>query len=277
MMGMYAFYYEFPTEEDVIKSKTVFMDPILRVLMATDTELYNNFKKWNCKLGHYYVEITETEPELNHIKVSPPKGIKLNMTYAYYCSKIIDKYAPVIIPPSKIIHQPTQCIKPNRQHRRSHLSKKIEDYDEDEDEVCVGSFTETLINLPEVKIIRPSIPPIIYVEDYVKLIVNTPPIVITPTYKPLNIVFKSNIINNTVIQNMLTECYTQNDNFRNQCNQYTSILVIKDIHKDMNRLEISRHFNCIFRTIDYDSSVYHIYIDSSNTKILSITAIINIL
>ena len=231
------------------------------------------------KCGLYYVDVTEYEPQLKYKNM----GVKSNLTYNFYKSKININNNPLIKIPKIFM----KISLPNKirgaQLKKFFIKKqmqlKINAYDNDEDEVCIGYFETTIIYNNKINYI-PRLPPSIdistNIDEFLKTIVLEPPIHILAQLKPLKIIFKSNIGSMDIIRKALTDCYLHSISFQNHVNQYKCIKIIKGIHTDMNRLDKSRHFNAVFLTEDYESSCYHLYINLDN-KMNSITTIINIL
>ena len=273
LLGIYVFTGCFDDPILEKKKKTILIDPILRVLQTCCEDFHDEVKDFTIKTGLYYVEITEYPPQIEYKNM----GIKSNLTYGYYKSKIINDFPIITIPKIKLIgiNNKTKRLPSIRQFfKLKNYTQKIEAYDNDDDEVVIGYFETTIIYNHFDKIIRPSITPTIKINDYSKPIILEPPIIIQPQLKPLHIIFNSFVSPNEYqpIRKMLTECYINNTKFRQHTNLYNKIKIVKGIHTDMNRLDKSLHFNAVFLTDDYESSVYHLYINTDN-KIVSITTI----
>ena len=281
LIGVFVNIHEFKDPTLKIRSKTTILDPILRLLLTVSSEFYEEFNRFNMKLGQYYIEVTEYEPQIMYKYM----GKQSNLTYQFYKSKIIEYFEPrttpieLDIPSVKIPKQ----IKINMNHSVSHRRTRLDlthdqpttvKFEKDRYTVRMGFHTTTIILLHIIKK-RPTIPFIIKLDSY-DLFELEPPIIIPPQLKPLNIIFKHGIKNIELIRKMINETYIQSHSFREHMNQYKNIKIIKDLHTDMSKLDKSKHFNCVFLTDDYESSVYHLYIDPNN-KIVSITTIINII
>jgi hypothetical protein len=271
LIGVYAFIGKFDDDNLNKKMNTTLIDPLLRLLQTCNDVCYNQLKNYKIKTGLYYVEVTEYEPQVKYKNM----GIKSNLTYPFYKSKIITDLPIIKIPKIQIgiTNNPKRIPLKN-------YTTKIDAYDNDSDEVVIGHFETTIIYTQPTKIsvgLRPTIIPTIKIDDFTKPIILEPPIIIQSQLKPLHIIF-NNFVKPTEyhpIRKMLTELYTTNIKFRQHTNLYTKIKIIKGLHTDMNRLDKSLHFNAVFLTDDYESSVFHCYI--LDDKIASITTITHIL
>jgi len=279
LIGVYVMLKDFTDEKTRIKSKTAILDPILRILLTTHQQFYDEFNAFPIKVGLYYVDITEYQPQL----VYKYLGKQSNLTYGYYKSQIVLDNPIITIPKIKIVPSTpygltnTQSkLNIRRFFKNTQYTTKLIEYDDDADDVNIGFFETTIIHTQPNKILRPTPTPTIKIDDFSKPIVLEPPIHIDPQRKPLNIVFKSCVKNTEIIRKMLNDSYNTSHSFREYANKYKTIKIVKDIHTDMNRLEKSRHFNCVFiETNGDESSVFHLYI--ADDKITAITTILNIL
>ena len=294
------------------KLSTTIIDPLLRVLQTSHPSFYKTTNKLKLKLGLYYVDVTTYLPKVEHQN----NGILTNLTYKYYKSKINYTPSPNRVKYTLLslmngtaknigvfLEQRIEIMETHEEHqiylpttqitifskcyndRLKYFSYKTlrgsrytqpKIYDNIYE--CVGIIENIKIIHTHYKKYKSTL---ILKNSYGERIIKNGllfSINISPQLKILNITFTKyvKLAEHTHIRSMLNDCYITNIKLQNYMKSYKSIKIIKGLHTDMNRLEKSLHFNCVFLDTDNEeSSVFHLYI--SNDKITTITTIMNIL
>ena len=99
LIGVYVLSHTFTNDKSRIKAKTAILDPILRILLTTNQQFYDEYNEFPIKVGLYYIDVTEYEPQ----KIYNNLGKISNLTYRYYKSQLVLDAPLITIPKIKIV------------------------------------------------------------------------------------------------------------------------------------------------------------------------------
>jgi hypothetical protein len=153
LLGVYVNIHEFKDETLNIRSKTAVIDPLLRLMMTSSREFYEEYNSFNIKLGHYYIEITDYIPQIKYTYM----GKASNLTYPFYKSKICYDIPPVIIPKQIKINMNNSVSYRLTRLELKHDPPNTIKFEKDRYTVHMGFYTNTII-VSHITKKRPTIP-----------------------------------------------------------------------------------------------------------------------